>query len=85
MAYKVILTGKVRKQIETLSRSAWARVRIAIDGLETDPRPPGAVKMKGPFDTWRIRVGVYRVLYVIEDERLVVLVVNVGHRREVYR
>ncbi|MBF0172068.1 MAG: type II toxin-antitoxin system RelE/ParE family toxin [Magnetococcales bacterium] len=41
--------------------------------------------MKGPFDTWRIRVGVYRVLYVIEDERLVVLVVNVGHRREVYR
>lgn len=85
MAYRVILSGKVRKQIDALPRSAWTRVRSAIDGLESDPRPPGAIKMKGSTDTWRVRAGDYRILYTIEDDRLVVLVVKVGHRREVYR
>lgn len=85
MAYKVILSSKVRKQIDALPCSAWTRVRSAIDGLEINPRPQGAIKIKGPTDTWRVRASVYRILYTIEDERLVVLVVKVDHRREVYR
>ncbi|MBF0283385.1 MAG: type II toxin-antitoxin system RelE/ParE family toxin [Magnetococcales bacterium] len=53
--------------------------------LESDPRPSGSLKLAGRPDAWRMRVGDYRVLYSIEDERLIVLVVKVAHRREVYR
>jgi mRNA interferase RelE/StbE len=55
--------------------------------LETDPRPRGAIRLAGYAQErlWRIRVGDYRVLYEIRDEVLLVLVVRVGHRREVYR
>lgn len=53
--------------------------------LEANPRPPGAKKLRGESDLWRVRVGDYRILYSIEEARLVVLVVKIGHRREVYR
>ncbi|MBF0626554.1 MAG: type II toxin-antitoxin system RelE/ParE family toxin [Magnetococcales bacterium] len=85
MVYRVILSGKVQKQIGALPRSTWTRIRSVIDGLEINPRRHGAIKIKGTADTWRIRAGVYRILYTIEDDRLVVLVLKVGHRREVYR
>jgi mRNA interferase RelE/StbE len=66
---------------------AAVRTRIdrAILGLAEDPRPPGARKLAGATSLWRIRVGRWRILYTIEDARLVVLVVAVGHRRQVYR
>jgi mRNA interferase RelE/StbE len=55
--------------------------------LETNPRPPGAVLLAAQSGNrvWRIRVGEYRVLYEIQDDRLVVMVIRFGHRREVYR
>jgi len=55
-----------------------------IDGLARNPRPSGAVQLRASID-WRIRVGVYRIRYRIEDEALLVLVVRVGHRCEIYR
>jgi mRNA interferase RelE/StbE len=51
--------------------------------LEGDPRPPGCKKLKGR-DAWRIRIGDYRAIYEINDGRLVVTVITIGHRREVY-
>jgi mRNA interferase RelE/StbE len=54
-------------------------------GLENDPRPPGSIKLHGEEDLHRIRVGDYRILYQIQDAILVVLVVEIGHRREIYR
>ncbi|MHB1558699.1 MAG: type II toxin-antitoxin system RelE family toxin [Isosphaeraceae bacterium] len=57
----------------------------AIRQLADDPHPPGSRKLKGTNDLYRIRAGDYRILYTVEGRRLVVLVVNVGHRRDVYR
>jgi mRNA interferase RelE/StbE len=62
-----------------------SRVDAAILGLADDQHPPGSKKLKGTEDLYRIRVGDYRVIYTIESKRLVVLVVNVGNRRDIYR
>lgn len=61
------------------------RLAAAIDMLAADPRPPGAKRLAGAVDLWRIRVGNHRIVYTIEDDVLVVLVVELGHRRDVYR
>ena len=60
------------------------RIARRIDRLAEDPRAD-AVKLRGTDDVWRARVGDYRVLYAIEDQRLVVLVIKIAHRRDVYR
>jgi mRNA interferase RelE/StbE len=62
-----------------------SRVNAAILALADDPYPPGSKKLQGEANLYRVRVGDYRVLYRIEDERLIVLVVNIGHRRDIYR
>ena len=54
-------------------------------GLAANPRPPGVEKLAGPDDFYRIRVGDYRIIYQIQDDVLMILVVKIGHRREVYR
>lgn len=59
------------------------RIRGAIALLAADPRPPGAKKLRGR-EGYRIRVGTYRIIYIIEDGRLVVVVVALGHRRDIY-
>ena len=60
------------------------RIARRIDRLAEDPRS-GAVKLRGVDDVWRARVGDYRILYLIEDDRFVVVVISVGDRRDVYR
>jgi len=60
------------------------RVRAAIDGLELDPRPPGAVKLVGR-DDFRVRVGDYRIVYAVDGGDRLVIVARIAHRREVYR
>ncbi len=60
------------------------RIASRIQGLGRNPRPSGAEKLSG-LDRYRLRQGNYRIIYAIEDERLVVLVVRIGHRRDVYR
>ena len=67
-----------------LDRMAQRRVQGAITLLAADPRPPGARQLRGR-PGWRVRVGDYRIIYTIEDDRLVVLVLALGHRRDVYR
>lgn len=62
-----------------------AALKRALDGLINSPRPPGCLKMSGRLDHWRIRVGDWRVIYRIEDARLVVLVISVAPRGEIYR
>jgi mRNA interferase RelE/StbE len=61
------------------------QVAPRIDALAFNPRPPGCEKMQGEEDQYRIRIGDYRVIYEIHDQVLVVLMVRIGHRREVYR
>lgn len=84
MSYSVGLKSEVKKYLLTLDKDLRSRILRSIDGLAGTPRPPGCKKLKG-FDAYRIRVGDYRVVYEIHDNVLVVLVVRIGHRREIYR
>ena len=85
MAYTVQVQTTAARELAALPRSAQARVRAKIDALAGDPRPPGCAKMAGEDDLYRIRVGDYRVIYAVHDDVLLVIVVRIGHRREVYR
>lgn len=73
------------KQFKKLSPELQERIQIKIDELADNPRPNGVVKLVNGENRYRIRVGDYRVLYIIFDDVLLVTVVKVGHRREVYR
>ncbi|WP_402464902.1 type II toxin-antitoxin system RelE family toxin [Isoptericola aurantiacus] len=81
--YRVEIQRRALKEIAKLDAKMRQRIGEAIDELATDPRPQGGKKLVGR-EAWRIRVGSYRVLYDIEDDVLVVRVVRVAHRREVY-
>jgi len=74
------------KEIEAIQpKAVRKKVVERIQALADNPRPPGCEKLSGHPDRYRARQGVWRVVYAIEDEELVVFVVKVGHRREVYR
>lgn len=83
--YLVEVSKVAEKQISSLDRPVQKRIIDSLEVLAETPRPIGAKKLKGLVDVWRIRIGDYRALYTIEDQRLMVLVIKVGHRREVYR
>ena len=82
--YRIDLLPSASRALARLAGPLKKRVSARIDALAEEPRPPGCRKLAGS-NYWRIRIGDYRVLYSIEDAILVVLVVRVGHRREVYR
>lgn len=85
MSHQVQLAPAAFKQLEKLPRRDQLRIRDVIDELSLTPRPPGVKKLTGGEDLWRVRVGDYRILYQIQDEVLMVLVVRIAHRRDVYR
>ncbi len=84
--YAIELLPSAVRELEKLPHEPSARVLEAIDSLQIEPRPPGARLLSGTGREriWRVQVGQYRVLYEVVDERLVVLVVRVADRREVY-
>ena len=84
MTYEIEVAPSAARQIRKLDASARRRIQAAIELLAQDPRPPRARKLVGGAGEWRVRTGDYRIVYEIHDGRLVVLVVAVGHRREVY-
>jgi mRNA interferase RelE/StbE len=84
VTYTVTLERTAAKQLARIHPTHAARLWAAITLLAKDPRPPGAIQLKGDC-AWRIRVGDYRIIYDIDDDRLVVLVLATGHRREIYR
>ena len=85
MAYTVTLRDSARRQLHALPREMQQRILAKIEALDAHPRPPGAIKLAGQENLYRIRVGNYRVIYEIHDLKLVVLVVVVAHRRDSYR
>jgi mRNA interferase RelE/StbE len=82
--YRLEITATAERQIAKIDRPSQIRIRDAIRRLAFDPRPPGCRKLAGT-DAFRIRVGAYRVIYGVEDDRLVVLVLKVGHRKDTHR
>ncbi len=85
MPYTIDFRPAAASALERLPWPTQARIRKAIDALAHQPFPPGVKKLRGPEGWYRIRVGDYRVVYDVQHERLVVLVVRVAHRREAYR
>ena len=83
--YQVSIARRAAQVVQSLPRRDQQRVRAAIDLLAEQPRPPGCVAMAGEPHVYRVRVGDYRIVYEVFDDHLVVHVVRVGHRRDVYR
>ena len=83
--YRIELKRSAERSLAEIEKPARVRISRKIDALADDPRPPGVEKMKKTEDLWRIRVGDYRVIYSILDDILLILVVHLGHRRNVYR
>lgn len=85
MTYRVELTPSAARQLRKLDPRDRVRVAAAIDLLASTPRPPNARKLVGIDDAWRVRTGDFRIVYEIDDGVLRILVLAVGHRRDIYR
>ena len=85
MTYEVALAPAAARQLRKFDPQVRRRVQAAIELLATEPRPPAATRLVGGAGEWRVRTGDYRIVYEIEDERLLVLVLSAGHRREIYQ
>lgn len=85
MAYSISYAPSAARAIRKLDGQTARRLVTAISELAANPRPPGCIRLKGGSGEFRIRVGDYRVVYDVKDQELVVLVLRLGHRREVYR
>lgn len=79
------LKKAARRDIQSLARPAQERILARLIELAVDPRPAGAERLTGMSDVWRVRVGDYRILYSIVENVILVLVLRVGHRREIYK
>jgi mRNA interferase RelE/StbE len=84
--YALEFAPKAVRSLGKLDRPIAERIRAAAEALRDDPRPPGARMLTGMHGVWRIRVAKdYRIVYTLDDDQLVILVVDAGHRREIYR
>ncbi len=83
--YEIRLTKRVERQLSKLVPEVQVRLQLAIDTLEENPRPDGVKKLKGKDNQYRIRVGDYRIVYTIEDQKLLVVIVQLGARSDVYK
>ena len=85
MAYRIEVKPQAVKALAKIPNPHRRRIAKAIDGLARKPRPAGCVKLTGADDVYRIRVGDYRVVYQVLDRVLIVHIVRVAHRKDVYR
>ena len=84
-SYRVEIAKNAAKDLRGIDRKWIPRIVAAIEALETDPRPAGCKKLAGSEHTYRLRIGDYRVVYDFHDATLIVWVVRIRHRRDVYR
>lgn len=83
--YTVFLKPAAERALKRMAQPALRRMAKAVDDLGTNPRPTGVTALQGEPGLLRIRVGDYRVIYTVRDAALTVLIVTIGHRREVYQ
>ena len=83
--YDIEISATAEKQIRKIPQKDQIAVFRRIQELATEPRPQGSRKLQGYDDVYRIRVRSYRILYSIEDKHLIIIILKVGHRRDVYR
>lgn len=83
MAYQITIRRRAIKILENINEPYYSKIKKAVYNLSTNPRPPGCKKLKGR-NGYRIRVSDYRIIYEIFDEALIIDVINLGHRKEIY-
>ena len=81
--YEVIVEKSVIKLLQRTPQPYFCKIKAALNSLASNPRPNGYLKLKGR-DAYRIRVADYRIIYEIKDEKLIVLIISIGHRKNVY-
>ena len=85
MASQIEFTGSAARALSKFNETLQSRIAAKIDALANQPRPPGVEKLHGHRNRYRLRVGDYRIIYEIQDRILLVQIVDLGHRREIYR
>lgn len=85
MAYTIQFKPLALRQLEKLPRDVQKKLAAKIETLRNDPFPPGFKKMAAIPDAWRVRVGDYRIVYRVHQRALLILVLTVGNRKDVYR
>ncbi len=83
--FTVEVTRSAEKDIDKLPSFIINKVWIVLESLEENPFPTGCKKLKGKIDTWRVRVGDYRIVYLIEKDKIIIKIIAVKHRKDVYR
>ena len=84
MTYQIVLAPSAARQLRKFNPDIRRRIQAVLELLAENPRPPAATQLVGGAGEWRVRTGDYRVIYEIDDGRLLILVLRMGHRREVY-
>jgi mRNA interferase RelE/StbE len=84
-SYEIEISRSAEKQLRKLPREDQQRIVRAILPLAQEPLPKGSRKLSGYEDVFRIRVGRYRILYSVSSRKLVIIILKIGHRRDVYR
>jgi len=82
--YRILIKPSAKKELEKLPKKDLQKIVVKIQNLSSDPRPAGSEKLSDD-DKFRIRQGNYRIVYSIEDFKLIVFVVKIGHRKDIYR
>ncbi|MCD4823547.1 MAG: type II toxin-antitoxin system RelE/ParE family toxin [Phycisphaerae bacterium] len=85
MAYRIEIKKSAAKELAALAKRDQRRIAAVISALADNPRPPGGRKLTGTEDAYRVRVGDYRIVYQIVDAAVVVYIIRIGHRKDIYR
>lgn len=85
MAYSILLAPSAERQLKSLTDPVQKRIIKRLKSLRENPRPQGVKKLAGEADLYRVREADCRIIYTIKDKELIVLVVKIGDRKEVYR
>lgn len=83
--YRIEISRTAERQLRGLQREDRRRIVQGMLALGSDPHPPGSRKLTGYEDVYRIRVGVFRILYSVEGRKLIVIILKIGHRKDIYR
>ena len=84
MTYSITLAPSAARQLRKFDPDVRRRIQAALELIAVEPRPPAAIRLVGGSGEWRVRTGDYRIVYEIKDGQLLILVLPIGHRREIY-
>lgn len=85
MVFRIVIEKKALKFLATVPKKDYLKIRAHIDLLAENPHPQGSIKLQDSENIYRLRYGNYRILYTVESDKLVIYVVDVGNRKDIYK